>query len=162
MTGADRCAPCFNAGECQPPRDRRAMAKRLIWVNALTLSTVDQAGMRYQSPFGFGRGVGAMLAVGMLAAGAPLAAAQPDDIGDPIAGRQIANAWCANCHALPDSKVVTATGAPSFPAIAADRAITPLALRAFLRTPHARMPDLHLSNGETDDLIAFVLATRVR
>lgn len=97
----------------------------------------------------------------MIAAGGPFAAAQPDDVGDPVAGRHIADAWCANCHAFPDSKVATATGAPSFPAIATNRSITPLSLRAFLQTPHARMPDLHLSNGETDDLIAFILASRV-
>jgi mono/diheme cytochrome c family protein len=117
--------------------------------------------MKHLNTSGFRRGIWAILAVGAFAFGARFAAAQSDGVGDPIAGREIANAWCANCHAFPDSKVATVTGAPSFPAIAANRAITPLSLRAFLQTPHARMPDLNLSNSETDDLIAFVLSSRV-
>ncbi len=74
----------------------------------------------------------------------------------------MALAWCANCHAFPGSTQATATGAPSFPAIASNKALSPLALRAFLQTPHDRMPDLHLSNNETDDLIAFILSSRVK
>ncbi len=95
-----------------------------------------------------------------LALGLSATAARADDIGDPVAGRQVATAWCANCHAFPGSQLATATGAPSFPAVAADHAMTSLALRAFLQTPHDRMPDLHLSNSEMDDLIAFILSTR--
>jgi hypothetical protein len=37
---------------------------------------------------------------------------------------------------------------------------TPLSLRAFLLTPHARMPDLHLSRDEMDDLAAYILGLR--
>lgn len=95
-----------------------------------------------------------------LAVWAPAAIAATDDIGDPVNGRKIATAWCSNCRALTGSKQATATGAPAFSAIAADRAITPLSLRAFLQTPHTRMPDLHLSNPEMDDLISYILAPR--
>jgi len=95
-----------------------------------------------------------------LAVWAPAAIAATDDIGDPVNGRKIATAWCSNCHALTGSKQATATGAPAFSAVAADRAITPLSLRAFLQTPHTRMPDLHLSNTEMDDLISYILAPR--
>jgi mono/diheme cytochrome c family protein len=96
----------------------------------------------------------------LLAVALSFTAARADDIGDPVAGRQLATAWCSNCHAFPGSQLATVTGAPSFPAIAADHAMTSLALRAFLQTPHQRMPDLHLSNSEMDDLIAFILSTR--
>lgn len=89
-----------------------------------------------------------------------VSAAKAEDVGDPISGRRLATAWCSNCHTFPGSQQATATGAPSFSAVAANSAITPLALRAFLQTPHERMPDLHLSNNETDDLIAFILSTR--
>jgi cytochrome c len=89
-----------------------------------------------------------------------LSPARADDFGDPIAGRQLADRWCATCHAFPGSTQATATGAPSFSAVAANKAITPLALRAFLQTTHDRMPDLHLSNIEMDDVIAFILSTR--
>lgn len=107
----------------------------------------------------FRRGMVALASV--LAVGLWLVTAvRADDIGDPEAGRDVANAWCSNCHAFPGSKQATVTGAPTFSAIAANRALTPLALRAFLQTPHDRMPDLHLSNNEMDDLIAFVLSAR--
>jgi mono/diheme cytochrome c family protein len=39
---------------------------------------------------------------------------------------------------------------------------TALALRAFLRTPHQRMPDLHLTNQEIDDVSAYILGMRGR
>jgi mono/diheme cytochrome c family protein len=88
--------------------------------------------------------------------------ARADDVGDPDAGRNIANAWCSNCHAFEGSNHATATGAPTFSAVAADPAITPLSLRVFLRTTHDRMPDLQLNNRETADLIAFILASRLK
>jgi mono/diheme cytochrome c family protein len=96
----------------------------------------------------------------LLAVGVPLTAARADDVGDPVEGHKLATVWCSNCHLLPGATQATATGAPTFAAIAADRSITPLSLRAFLQTPHDRMPDLHLSNSEMDDLIAYVLSTR--
>jgi hypothetical protein len=33
-------------------------------------------------------------------------------------------------------------------------------LRAFLQTPHARMPDLHLTREEVDDLASYILSLR--
>ena len=88
--------------------------------------------------------------------------AMGQDFGDPVAGRKLADAWCATCHVVHGGTLGTATGAPSFASIAANREISGLALRVFLRTPHERMPDLHLSNGETDDLIAYILSPRRR
>jgi mono/diheme cytochrome c family protein len=101
-----------------------------------------------------------LVLVVLLAMGAPRAMAAADDVGDPVNGRKIATVWCADCHALAGSTQATVTGAPSFSAIAANHAITPLSLRAFLQTPHSRMPDLHLSNTEMDDLISYILAPR--
>ena len=80
--------------------------------------------------------------------------------GDPDNGRRLAEAWCVNCHVLDSSKQAASTGAPSFAAIAADKTITAERLGGFLRAPHQRMPDMHLSNPEIDDLIAFLLAPR--
>jgi mono/diheme cytochrome c family protein len=91
---------------------------------------------------------------------APGAMAVPDDMGDPVNGHKLATAWCSNCHALPDSKQATATGAPSFSAIAGNRKITPLSLRVFLQTPHPPMPDLHLSNPEMDDVVSYIQSIR--
>jgi hypothetical protein len=48
----------------------------------------------------------------------------------------------------------------TFVGIASMSSTTPLSLRAFLLTPHARMPDLHLSRDEMDDLAAYILGLR--
>ena len=97
-----------------------------------------------------------LLVLSLLIASAPPPRAET--AGDPAAGRRLARTWCGNCHAFVGTTHATSTGAPSFSAVAANRSMTPATLRAFLRHRHDRMPDLHLSNTEIDDLIAFVLA----
>lgn len=83
------------------------------------------------------------------------------NIGDVAAGRQLAEIWCSTCHVVTSSQSrATSTGAPSFSAIAAQKAMTPMALRAFLQTPHHRMPDLHLSRNEIDDVTAYIHSLR--
>lgn len=95
----------------------------------------------------------------LLLAAAPPAAAQT--VGDADAGRTLAQTWCSNCHVVTNSQSQgTSTGAPSFRAIATQEAVTPMALRAFLQTPHHRMPDLHLSRTEIDDVSAYILSLR--
>jgi hypothetical protein len=42
------------------------------------------------------------------------------------------------------------------------KSTTPLGLRVFLQTPHGRMPDLHLTRDEVDNLIAYILSLRRR
>ncbi len=87
------------------------------------------------------------------------AAAQ--DQGDIAAGRHLADTWCSSCHAVdPAPQHRTDNGAPAFAAVAGMTSTTPLALRAFLQTPHAQMPDLHLSRDEIDDLTAYILSLR--
>lgn len=83
------------------------------------------------------------------------------EIGDAVAGRRLAEAWCASCHvvtAKADSGI--SDGAPSFAAIGGAKSTTYLSMRAFLQTPHDRMPDLHLSRDEMDDLTAYLLSLR--
>lgn len=80
---------------------------------------------------------------------------------DPDAGHRLAETWCANCHVVtPGQSQATSTGAPTFQFIANQSAITPSALHAFLQTPHDRMPDLHLSRNEIDDVIDYILGLR--
>ena len=89
--------------------------------------------------------------------------AHTEDIGDIASGRRLAETWCSSCHVVgPPGDTVVGNGAPTFAAIAADKAITVLSLRAFLQTPHARMPDLHLSRGEVDDLASYILSLRTK
>jgi mono/diheme cytochrome c family protein len=93
---------------------------------------------------------------------APLPA-RAEDVGDIASGRRLAETWCSSCHVVgPTGGNVVSNGAPTFTAIAADRAITVLSLRAFLQTPHGRMPDLHLSRGEVDDLASYILSLRTK
>jgi mono/diheme cytochrome c family protein len=95
----------------------------------------------------------------LLLASARVSLAQ--DIGDADAGRRLAETWCTNCHVVSAGQSQgTSTGAPTFKAIAAQTAITPMALSAFLQTPHHRMPDLHLSRAEIDDVSAYILSLR--
>jgi len=88
---------------------------------------------------------------------ASLPAGAQDLPGDPVLGRALASKVCAECHAvergdrkgeLPDP--------PAFQSLADDAAMTPLALRVFLTTPHANMPNLILTDAEIDDVIAYI------
>ena len=101
---------------------------------------------------------------GGLAGLAGIAAAGAQELpGDPVLGRELARKACAECHAveagerdgiLPDP--------PAFQNLADDPAMTPLALRVFLSTPHTDMPNLILSQAEIDDLIAWIHSLETR
>ena len=85
----------------------------------------------------------------------------PRRIGDVVAGKRLAETWCSSCHIVaPSAQAGASTGVPTFTAIASMPSTTPIALRVYLQTPHARMPDLHLSRDETDNLIAYILSLR--
>jgi len=89
-------------------------------------------------------------------AGAP-AWADEDVPGDPVAGQVLAERVCADCHAVQagDRKGVL-PNPPAFQLMADDPAMTPLALRVFLESPHHDMPNLILTEEETDDVIAWI------
>ena len=96
--------------------------------------------------------------------------------GEPDRGRALAERWCVDCHEVAPGKrkpwAVRVPPAadrepgvvevPTFQAVADDPAATEAALRAFLRTPHAAMPDLRLTSDQTDDVIAYILSLKVR
>ncbi len=80
-------------------------------------------------------------------------------LGDPDAGRQLAETVCATCHVIaPSHMPTTDIDAPAFPDLAIEPRVTALSLRVFLQTPHERMPDLHLDPDETDNIIAYILS----
>lgn len=86
-----------------------------------------------------------------------------EELGDAAVGRRLAETWCSSCHVVaPMSDHGTSNGAPTFAAIGRMKSTTYLSMRAFLRTPHSRMPDLHLGSGEIDDLTAYILSLRSR
>jgi len=102
-----------------------------------------------------------ILAALVLAALAGGAAAQT--AGDAVAGAALARSWCANCHVVgrgPGASPASGDAVPTFASIAAMPSTTALSLRAFLQTPHRRMPDFMLSRAETDDLIAYILSLK--
>ena len=81
--------------------------------------------------------------------------------GDPARGRDIAHEWCTECHEVaPNVRDPSVTDAPPFQAVADDPAVTETALRAFLQTPHTRMPDIRPTPQQTDDLIAYILSLK--
>jgi mono/diheme cytochrome c family protein len=100
--------------------------------------------------------VGACAGLALLGQQAPA-----QEIGDAPVGHQIAQTWCVNCHVVePTQAQASSTGAPPFAAVAAMKSATPMAFRVFLQTPHERMPDLHLSRAEIDDVIAYIMSLK--
>ena len=77
-------------------------------------------------------------------------------VGNPAAGKQLAEATCLECHGAQN----TSRKAPTFSAIAAMPSTTAQSLNVFLRTSHPTMPNLILSGSESDNLIAYILSLR--
>jgi mono/diheme cytochrome c family protein len=99
-----------------------------------------------------------LLAAGFLLA--PPALAQ-SATGDAESGRVLALKHCSSCHVVAPRQAPPSTDAvPTFAAIARDPAATEVSLRVFLRSPHARMPDLILSRTEIDDVVTYILSLR--
>jgi cytochrome c len=87
---------------------------------------------------------------------ATASAALSQELGDRDAGERVAALNCAQCHGTMDAP----GGAPAFETIAAMPTTTVESLTAFLRAPHASMPNLDLSPGDKSDLIAYILSLR--
>jgi len=84
-------------------------------------------------------------------------------MADPAAGGKLALEVCAQCHFVAESQPkIPRADAPPFDVIAAEPSVTELSLRVFLRTPHRNMPDLQLSQKETDDVIGFILSLKAQ
>jgi mono/diheme cytochrome c family protein len=104
-----------------------------------------------------------VMLVGILAASAYAAHAQ-DASGNPEAGRAYAREVCSPCHAVTAAQASqrTIAVAPDFRTIANTSGMTATALRAFLQTPHPKMPNLILTPEQSADVIAFLLNLRDR
>lgn len=101
-----------------------------------------------------------MLSLAVLAtlAAGPAMAQQADEVSK---GRALALQLCSGCHFVEAGQRVPVTvGAPPFPQLANDTAITEFHLRNVLRTPHPVMPMLILSPEETDSVLAFILSLK--
>jgi mono/diheme cytochrome c family protein len=88
---------------------------------------------------------------------APAAMAQQRD---PAPGRCIAERDCAACHAVKPGDVGPSPveAAAPFQLVARMPSSTELALRVFLRTSHAGMPNLQFTEQEIDEFVAYIIS----
>ena len=87
-------------------------------------------------------------------------AASAQDVGR---GERLAKTWCANCHVVDrNPPEASATGVPTFPALAAAQGQTPERLRAAMNPQHSRMPDLQLSKQQQEDLVTYIFSLKPR
>ena len=86
-----------------------------------------------------------------------------DERGNVAAGRRLAAAWCAECHAV-DGATAPRQGnpAPDFTAIARRQGTTALALRAFLQSEHKTMPHFIIQPADADNIVAYILSLQSR
>ena len=104
----------------------------------------------------------------MLGAGAALTeAAWPQEAwaqetGDSMAGRTYALQHCSECHNVGAGRQqpIQPGAAPDFTAIANARTTTPLGLAVFLNTPHAKMPNFVIAEGDRHNIIAYIVSLR--
>ena len=97
--------------------------------------------------------------LGVLAASA--AGADETLPGNPYRGAELARELCATCHFVEKGdRGVSAAGAPAFQDVANDPAVTAISLGVFFRSPHETMPNLILTQAETDNAIAYILSLR--
>ena len=104
-----------------------------------------------------------LILAGLIAASAYTANAQ-EASGNSAAGREYAHEVCSPCHAVTAEQASqrTIAVAPDFQTIANTPGMTATALRAFLQTPHPKMPNLILTPEHSADVIAFLLSLRDR
>jgi len=102
--------------------------------------------------------VAAALTLLLLSAPALAQAPMP---GDPEAGRALAEDWCAECHEVgPATDTREPSLLPRFADVADDRAMTELAFRVFLQTPHGGMPNFRVDAEQAGDLYAYLITLR--
>jgi cytochrome c len=102
-----------------------------------------------------GRAVGASRLLVAAAVALPVSALGQQLAGNPSSGHQTATTVCASCHRVVGGK--SGLGPPSFVDIANMPSTTELSLRVFLRSSHKEMPNLIISESDTDDVIAYIL-----
>lgn len=88
-----------------------------------------------------------VVAAVLLAPGAARAA-------DPAAGQDLAQQWCASCHAVMPGEAADKP-APSFESVVNERGRSDDWIGTWLSTPHAMMPDLALTRDEIAALVAY-------
>jgi cytochrome c2 len=75
--------------------------------------------------------------------------------GNPENGLRLARQWCTGCHVVEPAGRGGDSG-PPFHEVANWPDRTEATMRAWLTTPHPPMPNLSLSRGEINDIIAYL------
>ena len=74
--------------------------------------------------------------------------------GDPSAGLEVAERWCASCHGIAPGRA-SDKEAPTFESIVGERGRSDEWISTWLSTPHQVMPDLALTRDEIAALVAY-------
>ena len=77
-------------------------------------------------------------------------------------GRQVAIELCSSCHRVTSGQRLPSQNVASFFAIANLPSTTALSLKVFLRSNHKGMPNLIVSESDTDKLIDYILSLKRR
>ena len=84
-----------------------------------------------------------------------------DEPGNADRGRKYALQMCASCHAVQLQDLESPVGeATPFKTVADKPEMTRLALRVFLQSPHASMPNLMVEGEDADNVIAYILSLK--
>jgi mono/diheme cytochrome c family protein len=75
-------------------------------------------------------------------------------------GHRLAEAWCKECHAIDAAAIGGKDGAPDFARIANLPSTTELALKVFLRSSHARMPNLIIKPSDAEEIVQYILSLK--
>jgi len=77
-------------------------------------------------------------------------------------GRQVAIELCSSCHRVTEGQPRSGQDVASFFAIANLPSTTALSLKVFLRSNHKGMPNLIVSESDSDQLIDYILSLKRR
>lgn len=83
------------------------------------------------------------------------------ETGNIAEGRALARSVCAECHAIDDGFLASPDpGATPFEIVANMPEMTAMALAIWFRTPHPSMPNLILTDQETENIVAYIHSLR--
>lgn len=107
-----------------------------------------------------GKALSTALLLAALASGASARA----QTADPSTGRRLAASLCVECHRIDAGTPAkdTVSKAPSFVDVARLPSTNELAIKVFLRTSHANMPNLILTPDEIDSVAAYIVGLAPR
>jgi hypothetical protein len=88
------------------------------------------------------------------------ALAQPDN--SHSLGRQVALELCSSCHQVVEGQPLPRQNIASFFAIASLTSTTALSLKVFLQSNHKGMPNLIVSESDSNDLVGYILSLKRR